>query len=77
MNRSVHLALAFLLFLPLAASAQTVWDESVNGDLSGDRFNPMSTTLTANGVEEGGGPNPVSGYTMVQADSIEDAIALG
>lgn len=34
-------------------------------------------TLTASGVTEGGGSNPVSGYTLVQAASMQDAIELG
>jgi hypothetical protein len=43
-----------LALLPLAAcaGAQVVWDESVNGDLSGDRFNPTNVALLpgVNGV---------------------------
>ena len=44
-----------------------------------DGGNPAgaSMTLTAQGVQEGGGSNPVSGYTIVQADSMEAALALG
>ena len=35
-----------------------------------------SMTVTAKGVEEGGGSNPLSGITIVQADTIEEAIAM-
>ena len=36
----------------------------------------MSKTVTSNGVEDNGGSNPLSGYTVVQADNIEAACAL-
>ena len=59
-------------------AAWGAWMQSLGESLvDGGHPVGMSTTLTANGVVEGGGPNPVSGYTMVQADSMEDAIALG
>ena len=35
-----------------------------------------SKTITPNGVEDGGGPNPASGMTVLQANTIDDAIAL-
>jgi hypothetical protein len=35
-----------------------------------------SKTITQNGVEDNGGPNPVSGMTVLQAETMEDAIAL-
>lgn len=35
-----------------------------------------SITVTASGVEEGGGANPLSGITIIQADTMEDATAL-
>ena len=49
------------------------------GDHLADGGNPvgMSTTLTANGAKEGGGANPLSGYSIIQADSMEQAIELG
>lgn len=35
-----------------------------------------SKTITPNGVEDNGGANPVSGMTVLQADTMDDAIAL-
>ncbi len=35
-----------------------------------------SKTITPNGVEEGGGANPVCGITIIKAETMEDAIAL-
>lgn len=36
----------------------------------------LSKTITANGVEDHGGANPASGMTVLQANSMEEAIAL-
>ncbi|MEM8650477.1 MAG: hypothetical protein AAGF54_08115 [Pseudomonadota bacterium] len=36
----------------------------------------MSKTITANGVEDNGGSNPLSGLTIISADNIDAAIAL-
>lgn len=36
----------------------------------------MSKTVTANGIVENGGSNPLSGITIVQADSIDDALKM-
>ena len=43
-----------------------------------DRGNPagMSKTVSADGVADDGGPNPLAGYTIVEADSIEAAIGI-
>ena len=43
-----------------------------------DPGNPvgMSKTVTNNGVIDDGGPNPVSGYTVISADNIDDAVAM-
>ena len=59
-------------------AAWGAWMENLGANLV-DGGNPagMSMTLTAQGVEQGGGANPVSGYTLVQADSMEHAIELG
>jgi hypothetical protein len=35
-----------------------------------------SKTITPDGVEDHGGSNPASGMTVLQADTMEDAIAL-
>lgn len=36
----------------------------------------MSKTVTANGVDDNGGSNPLSGYTVIQADDIDAATEL-
>jgi len=36
----------------------------------------MSSTVSASGVAEGGGANPVSGYTVVNADNMDGATAM-
>jgi hypothetical protein len=35
-----------------------------------------STTVTAKGVENNGGANPVSGYSLVEAPSLEEAVNM-
>ncbi|MEX0345819.1 MAG: YciI family protein [Rhizobiaceae bacterium] len=43
-----------------------------------DGGNPagMSKTVTSGGVEDGGGANPISGYSLVEADSIDAACEM-
>lgn len=43
-----------------------------------DPGNPvgMSKTVSGDGVADGGGANPVSGYTVVWADNIDAAVAM-
>ncbi len=36
----------------------------------------MSKTVSATGVADNGGANPLSGYTIVQAATIEDAVEM-
>ena len=36
----------------------------------------VSKTITADGVEEGGGSNPLSGITIILADTMDDAITM-
>lgn len=36
----------------------------------------MSKTITADGVEDNGGPNPLAGYTIIEAPDIDAAIAM-
>ena len=40
--------------------------------------NPVgkSSTVSASGVEDHGGANPLSGFSIVEADSLENALAL-
>jgi len=43
-----------------------------------DPGNPvgMSRTVSADGVTDDGGANPLSGYTIIHAESIDQAVAL-
>ena len=65
-----------------AAQAKTMaawgkWMED-NGPSLVNPGNPvgMSKTVSSSGVADNGGPNPVSGYTIVKADSIEAACEI-
>lgn len=42
-----------------------------------DGGNPTGTaaTVTSAGTSEGGGANPASGYSLIDADSMDDAVA--
>ena len=53
------------------------WMESIGADLV-DGGNPagMSKTVTASGIDDNGGANPVSGYTLVNAADIDAACAI-
>ena len=48
------------------------------GDAVVDGGNPVgpSKTVSASGVTDDGGANPLSGYSLVQADTIDQAIEL-
>ncbi|MEP2533099.1 hypothetical protein [Shimia sp.] len=48
------------------------------GDALVDGGNPagMSKTVTASGIDDDGGSNPVSGYTLVNAADMDAACAL-
>lgn len=54
------------------------WLEGLGGAVV-DGGNPvgMSKTVYADRVADDGGANPVSGYSIISADTIEDAIAKG
>lgn len=54
------------------------WLDNLGGDVV-DPGNPvgMSKTIYADKVTDDGGSNPVSGYGIVNASSIEDAIVKG
>ena len=60
MSRFPTLALAGLVAVAFAhsAAAVTVWDEDVNGDLSGDQFAPTAVTVEL-------GTNSITGTTQV------------
>ena len=48
------------------------------GEAAVDRGNPVgvSRTVSAEGVEDNGGSNPLSGYSIVEADTLEKAIEI-
>lgn len=58
-------------------AAWGAWFQNM-GDAVVDGGNPvsMSKTVTANGVEDNGGPNPISGYTLVNVEDIDAACEL-
>ena len=58
-------------------AAWGAWMEA-NGASLVDPGNPvgMSKTVTADGIEDNGGSNPLSGYTIVSADDMDGAIAI-
>ncbi len=60
-----------------AMAAWGAWFEQMGAAVV-DSGNPVgqSTTVSAKGVQNDGGANPVSGYTIVQADSIAAACDL-
>lgn len=58
-------------------AAWRAWFDGM-GDAVVEGGNPvgMSKTVTGDGVEDNGGSNPLSGYTIIKADNIGAAIAL-
>ena len=58
-------------------AAWEAWYKGIGEDLV-HPGNPvgMSKTVSANGVEDNGGSNPLSGFTIVRADSIEAACKI-
>jgi len=58
-------------------AAWTAWYEQIGPNLAdGGAPVGMSKTVTENGVEDNGGSNPLSGFTVVNADSIDAAIEM-
>jgi len=56
------------------------WNAWIGG-LDGAMVNPgaplgMSKTVSADNVSDGGGSNPLSGYSIVKADSLDIAVEL-
>jgi hypothetical protein len=47
------------------------------GEALVDGGNPVggARTIASGGVSDGGGANPVSGYSIIKADSLDDAVA--
>ncbi len=62
------------------AKVMAAWEAWMKGlgEAIVDPGNPvgMSKTVTGSGVEDNGGSNPLSGYTLVNADSIEAACEM-
>lgn len=60
-----------------AMAAWTAWYESM-GPAIADGGAPvgMSKTVTPSGVDDNGGSNPLSGYTVVEAADIDAACAM-
>ncbi|NKB29385.1 MAG: hypothetical protein GKR99_18235 [Rhodobacteraceae bacterium] len=58
-------------------AAWGAWMEGL-GSAIADGGNPagMSKTVSAAGVADDGGSNPISGYTLVNADTIESACEM-
>jgi hypothetical protein len=59
-------------------AAWSTWYEDLGASIV-DGGNPVgrAETVSSDGsVTDGGGPNPVTGYTIVQADSMERAVEL-
>ncbi len=58
-------------------AAWGAWFEQIGADLV-DGGNPvgLSKTVTANGVEDNGGSNPLSGYTLINAADMDAAIEI-
>lgn len=62
------------------AYEMTRWGDWMNS-FSGQLIEPgapvgKSKTLSASGITDDGGANPVSGYSIVEAENIEAALAL-
>lgn len=58
----------------------TAWKAWIDG-LGDSMVNPgtplgMSKTVSASGVTDDGGPNPLMGFSIVRADNIDGAIAM-
>ena len=60
-----------------AMAAWTDWFGAM-GEAVVDGGNPvgMSKTVSAEGVADDGGPNPVMGYSLVQADDMNSAVEM-
>ena len=58
-------------------AAWTKWMQGI-GDALVDGGNPagMSKTVTASGIDDNGGSNPVSGYSLINAADMDAAIAI-
>ena len=62
------------------ANVMAAWSAWMEG-LGANMVNPgapvgMSKTVSASGVADDGGSNPLSGFTIVKADSVEDACKM-
>jgi hypothetical protein len=58
-------------------AAWGAWMQGIGSNLvDGGAPAGMSKTVTATGVEDNGGANPVSGYTLINAADIDAACAI-
>jgi len=62
------------------AKSMEKWKAWVS-DLGDAAVNPgtplgMSKTVSSDGVTDGGGSNPLSGYSIIKADSMEDVLEI-
>ncbi len=58
-------------------AAWNAWMQGIGDDLiDGGAPAGMSKTVTAKGIEDNGGSNPVSGYTLVKAADIDAACKI-
>ena len=62
------------------AKVMTAWKSWMGGmsDAIVDMGNPVgpSKTVSADGVEDNGGANPLGGYTLVNADTMDKALEM-
>lgn len=58
-------------------AAWNAWSEGL-GEAVVDPGMPVgqSKTISVNGVEDGGGSNPISGITILEAATLDDAISM-
>ena len=62
------------------AAMMKKWEDWMSG-LGDSLINPgnpvgMSKTVSADGVADNGGPDPLSGFSIVRADTIEEAVKM-
>ena len=78
--RSALDAAALSFVAACSAQVMAAWGQWM-GEISGslvDGGNPVgpSKTVTPTGVEDNGGSNPLSGYSLVNADTIDAAVEM-
>jgi hypothetical protein len=58
--------------------AWTAWFTSIGGAVKdpGNPFSPVAKTISADGAVSDGGAGSASGYTILTADSLDEAVTL-